>query len=367
VVTRGSRFERDGHLQDIFDALDLEEWLEYHSLDYRRTAGGDNLQLKVCPVCHDDRWRVYMERNKKLGVCFHADCNARFNLFKFACAMFDGDKRRTIAHFEDYGSRILHRPRKVEVIKPVILGDLVLPESVALPTPEGHTHPYLIDRSVLLTTQSRFGLRWCEKGVWNYADTAGVNRSLRYDNRILFPVFDLDNRCRTFVGRDTTGDSSLRYLFPPRLPSAASFFYGAELAQEAEHLIIGEGPFDCLAIHQALEHPDFHNCAALGSFGLSIGHGDSEGNDQLGQLLRLRRGAARRVTMLWDGEANALRHALDAASLLTRNGFAVNIGLLPLDADPSSVDTTTIRRAIADACLYTTRIQMTYTLKSPYG
>lgn len=355
-------------LTEILAGVDLEEWLDENAIDYKRTGSGDNLQLRVCPVCHDDRWRVHMHRDKKLGVCFHAECRARFNMFTFARAFLGADNRRTAIYFEDYASRVLRmapKPRpKVEVAP--LAGEFDLPESCALPTADGSTHPYLIKRRILPATQALFGLRWCENGRWQYKDVDGHDKYIGFGGRILLPVRDLDGTVRTFVGRDATGVATLRYLFPPRLASAARYLYGAELAAEAEHLVVGEGPFDAISIHQALDHPDFRDCAALGSFGLSIGHGDPEGDDQLGRLLRLRRGRARRVTMLWDGEANALRNALDAAELLCGHGLPTSIGLLPQGTDPGELDTGAIRRAIASAQPYDGRLRVALTLASPY-
>lgn len=355
-------------LSEILAGVDLEEWLDHVGIEYRRTAGGDDLQLHVCPVCQDDRWRVYMSREKKLGVCFHAECRSKFNLFSFARAHLGADSRGTIRHFEDYASRVLRLPPRPKALTRVASpDDLVLPESVSLPTPEGHTHPYLIDRSVLPATQALFGMRWCESGVWAYADVDGTPKRMGFGGRILLPIYDLDGTVRTFVGRDVTGSSALRYLFPPSLPSAARYLYGSELAGEAEHLILGEGPFDVIAIHQALDHPEFRGCAALGTFGLSVGHGDAQGDDQLGRLLRLRRGRARRATMLWDGEVGALREALKAAELLSRHGLPASIGLLPPGKDPGEVDTATIRRAIAAAQPYNAHLRLQYSLRNPYG
>jgi DNA primase len=355
-------------LGDILERVDLEEWLDFHGLDHRRTAGGDNLQIRVCPACGDERWRLYMHREKKLGMCFHAECRKKFNLFTFARAHLEADARGAARHFEDYAQRVMRlAPRAVPTPAPrVCEGDLVLPDSVALPTPEGHTHPYLLERRVLPATQTAFGLRWCEDASWAYEDVEGRDRRMWFGKRILLPVHDLDGRARTFVGRDASGSAQLRYLFPPLLPSAARFLYGAHLVGDAEHLVIGEGPFDVIAIHQALDHPDFRRCAALGSFGLSLGHGDPQGDDQLGRLLRLRRAGARLVTMLWDGERGALSQALEAAELLARHGLPTRIGLLPAGRDPGELDTGAIRRALAEARPYDAALRVRLTLNSPY-
>lgn len=59
------------HLQDSIDALDLEEWLQ----DYVDVidAGGYELRIKECPECHESKWKVYVNTEKKLWHCKHCD------------------------------------------------------------------------------------------------------------------------------------------------------------------------------------------------------------------------------------------------------------------------------------------------------
>ena len=192
-------------------------------------------------------------------------------------------------------------------------------------------------------------------------------KRMSFANRILLPVHDLDGTAVSFQGRDITGETDLRYLFPPSLPSSGRYLYGGHLALGAERLVVGEGPFDVIAIHQAITGlPEFKTAAAVGTFGLSISHTDEAGNDQLGRLLRLKALGAREVVFLWDGEANALKHALKAADLLHRHGFVVKIGLLPKDHDPGEVETRVIREAIERAETYSPQLQVVWGLQSPY-
>jgi DNA primase len=371
-MTRGRQHEsRKAELNDLLGTVDVEELFAEFGIDYRRTAGGTDLQLRVCPQCRDDRWRTYFSLEKRRGICFHADCGTRFNLFSFTRAQLEADNRGTIRFFDDYAHRTLgRRLRATPVVASVLPADRSweLPPSVELPTPEGMTHPYLLERNVLPHTQARFGLRWCERGAFTFEDALGAGRTMDFSQRVILPIRDLDGSLGSFVGRDATGTAEIRYLFPPSHRAAARFLYGADLACGAEHVVVGEGPFDAIAIHQALDHPDFRRVAAIGSFGLSIGHGDSAGDDQLGRLRKLHTAGMTRLTLLWDGERNALKEAMKAAEMVNRAiaGLAVHVGLLPQGVDPAEVESRVVRDAITRAEPFSLAMKARLTLSSPY-
>jgi len=222
---------------------------------------------------------------------------------------------------------------------------------------------------VLPRTQELFGIRWCEAGAFAYEDAYGRGRSMDFSGRILLPIHDLDGTVCNFVGRDATGEAEIRYLFPPTLPGAGRFLYGGHLAGGRAHLVIGEGPFDAIAIHQAIaDHPDFRDAAAVGTFGISLGHVDPAGDDQLGRIRRLQAGGLKRVTFLWDGEREALRQALKAAEVVSRGvqGLEVHVGLLPKGSDPAELDSRLVREAIARAGRWSLQMTARLTLSSPY-
>lgn len=357
-------------LDDLLETLDVETLFDSFGLDYRRTSGGSDLQLRECPACKDDRWRCYFSTRRRRGICFHADCNKRFNLFSFTRSHLEATASGTIRFFEDYARRNLGRSisKPTPVIQRVV-GDWVMPPSVELPTDTGMTHPYLIDRKVLLTTQAHFGLRWCESGWFDYEDAAGRARRMPFGGRILVPICDIDGGLVNFVGRDATGQGDPRYLFPPSLPSAGRYLFGSQHAMGRQHLVAGEGPFDAIGIHQAIaDHPDFRDAAAIATFGISIGHADQTGDDQLGRLRRLRKAGLRRLTLLWDGERNALLRALDSAEVVHRSiaGLQVAIGLLPADSDPGELETWRIRQAIERAMPFSALTKARLLLNCPY-
>lgn len=335
-------------LSDLIAEVDLEDFLSWEAITYRRAGSGANLQIQECPFCGDSRFKVYFHRDKKTGLCFHGDCNARFNLFTFTRQHLGTDNQGTINHLKEYARQAGHVSARPATVERLPTEGWELPDSVPLPTPEGHTHPSLIKRHITLDTQALFGLRWCEKGRWSYQDMDGVQRQMIFDQRIIIPVHDLDGTVKTFQGRDGTGTAEKRYLFPATLPGTGRFLYGGHLVSGKSHLVIGEGPFDVMATHQAISgHPDFRDVGAVGSFGLSIGIGD--GNDQLARLLKLKQEGANTLTFLWDGERGAYLAAVNYGEKLLAHGFRVRIGLLPPDHDPNEVPTQTVREAIENA------------------
>ena len=70
--------------------------------------------------------------------------------------------------------------------------------------------------------------------------------------RILIPIYDLDGKMRTFQGRDITGESDRRYLFPISLPASGKFLYNGHNAIGKRTVIVSEGAFDVMGIKRAL-------------------------------------------------------------------------------------------------------------------
>lgn len=358
-------------IKDLLNNVDLEDWLDWEGIDYRRAGSGMNLNVRECPFCHDNRWKVYINKDKKLGLCFHGDCSARFNLFTFARQHLDTDNKGVVSHFTDYTRRfgiMMPAPTLPLVFTPKNK-EWQLPESSPLPTGDGKTHPFLINRHITLDTQAAFGLRWCKSGSFSYVDLSGRNRMMNFDNRIIIPVFDLEGGLQTFIGRDTTGVADKRYLFPATIPGTGRYLFGGNLLPETfTDLVVCEGPFDVMATRQAIQgYQEFRAYGVVGSFGLSIGMSDQENsNDQLGRLLKLRSRGLERITIMWDGERGAFLAAINSGERLISHGFKVRIATLPADRDPNEVRTAVVREAIENAQELTPLTAIAWKLVPPY-
>lgn len=65
--------------------------------------------------------------------------------------------------------------------------------------------------------------------------------------RVIIPVLDIDGTLKSFQGRDATGKSALRYLFPPAtktIRDSKQLIYGANLCTRRSRVVVVEGVFD---------------------------------------------------------------------------------------------------------------------------
>ena len=340
--------------EGIFASLrevDVPDYLSYLGVTFKDN-GTDNVNIQTCPVCGRSKWKTRFSKEKRTGLCFHASCGAHFNLFSFTMAYINGGDVETFAMLEDYLSRsgVTYKSTR-RVIKAAY--DWNLPASIPLPIGD-KTHPMLIKRKILSSTQQAFGLRYCKEGYYDYVDHEGEKRRQTFNDRIIIPVADLDGSVKTFQGRacwdvdEEAGEK--RYLFPIGLPGSSHFLYGGHLVKGKKRLLLVEGPFDCMAAYQAISgHPDFADMGVVGTFGLSVGSSDETGDDQLGRLRKLMEDGLKEVVFMWDAEKNAYDRALKASLVVRKAGLKSFVAVLPAGADPNEVETRVVRDAIVAA------------------
>lgn len=357
----------------IFDALsevDVVDFLQHLGVTHR-AGGGDNVNIQICPACGNPNWKVRMSKTKRLGYCFYAPCEAKFNLFSFTKAVFADNSRDAMRALEGYLGPIgFKKTNLVAAVATVTPEDWSLPASIELPTPAGATHPFLTERRILPSTQSLYGLRYCHVGSYTHTDATG-SYTQHYNDRIIIPVVDLDGHIKTFQGRATWRvDESLaekRYIFPTGLPGSGRFLFGGNLCRGRKRLVLVEGPFDVMATHQAIvDHPDFRDCGVAGIFGLSLGSSAPDGDDQLGRLRRLREEGLEEVTLMLDAERNAYNKALKIGATIASAGLKVKIATLPDGADPNEVETRVVRGALDASRSLTRNTLPMLSITNPY-
>lgn len=247
-------------------------------------------------------------------------------------------------------------------------GAIQLPASDPLPLEDGSNLQYLEQRGFDGEIARYFDLRWCQFGWWRYRDADGAQQTQNFGNRVLIPVYDLDGILKTFQGRDLTGTSSMKYLFPKELPGTGRYLLNAQNAVATTHVVMGEGAFDVAAIKVAYDQDqDLRDIVPIGSFGKHLSYGSQTGDDQLGRFLALKARGVKTVTIMWDGEEKALLAALSAAKLLTGAGFVARIALLPYDKDPNEVPGEVVRRAHYAATVWTPTVDVRWRLRNPYA
>lgn len=340
-------------LQETLDNLDTEDFLTWLGVDLRMTRGSSGIQInvKTCPRCGGSSWKLYLNADSGLGNCFHGDCVGEpgYNKYTFAKAHL-GSHREVLRELEAYEEELGYsKPKlkaKIEIAPP---SDVALPASLALPV-DGRNLHYLTARGFTNEVTEYFQWRYCQTGFFNYPSNDGRIAQQSYAERVIIPVHDLSGKLVTFQGRDLTGEHEKKYLFPPGLAGTGRYLYNGQNVIGCEHIVIGEGAFDVAAIYMSLSaDPLMKDIGAVGTFGKQLSHGDTEGNDQIGALIQLKKQGLKLITMMYDGERSALDAACKTFPLLHSIGLGVKIAQLPDGKDPNEVSAFQIREAIKRA------------------
>lgn len=354
--------------EEIQEELDMEFFLDRESVPYKlgRGVSGIQLNIKTCPACGDSRWRTYFGVETGKGNCFV--CNETFTKPKFLRFQLGTDDWKVVI---EEARELLHeqgwRPKR-EALAAVDYAEVKLPISDPLPLPDGSNLAYLENRGFGPEITRYMALRWCEHGWWHFRNEEGERATQDFSGRIIIPVFDLDGTLVTFQGRDATGRSALKYLFPKQLPGTGRFLFNAQNVLASRHVVMGEGAFDVAAIKLALdEDVELRDVTAIGSFGKHLSYGSPDGNDQLGRFGQLKRRGVETVTIMWDGEEAAFVAALNAAKLLVGIGLKVRIAMLPFKKDPNEVPGDVVRQVFREARPYSSAFDLRSRLRNPYA
>lgn len=353
-------------LKEAQKEIDFEFFLDRESIPFKETRGvsGEQLQIKNCPDCGDDRWRTYMGVDSGQGNCFV--CGRGFTNLSFIHTYLGADDWKvTIPFIKELMHEQGWRPKRKSVVA-TFDNEVKLPNSHDLPLEDGSNLAYLTNRGFTNEVCEYLHLKWCEFGWWIFKDESGEGQQ-NFANRVIIPVYDLDGSLQTFQGRDLTGNSDRKYLFPKGLPGTGRFLLNAQNVIATDEVVMNEGAFDVAATKIALDQdPDLRRVVPIGSFGKHLSYGSMDGNDQLGRLNQLKARGVRVVTIMWDGEQNALTSALGACKLLRGVGFQARIALLPKGKDPNEVLPEVVRQAYYEAVTWTPGLDIKWRLRNPY-
>lgn len=231
-------------IEEIKEELDMEFFLERESIPYKVTRGvsGHQLNIKTCPMpdCRDSRWRTYFGTDSGVGNCFV--CSQTFNALHFIHNHLEHgakDWGATFKQIEEILREQGWRPKRQAMVK-MQTGAVELPLSEPLPFEDGSNLAYLEQRGFDAEIARYFGLRLCRFGWWKYTED-GVGKVQDFSNRIIIPVLDLDGSLKTFQGRDLTGTSDRKYLFPKELPGTGRYLLNGQNALATTAVVMGEG------------------------------------------------------------------------------------------------------------------------------
>lgn len=337
----------DDDLGELLDSIDVESWLDSQGIDYRvgRGSSGRQANLRECPSCGNSNWKVYIGTESGLGNCFV--CNKGYNKWGLIRAHLNEASGRQViehikAHVEGRGW-IAKRTTSVIVQTPV---ELKLPDSFALPH-GGQNISYLVNRGITDAVTAYFHLRYCHKGWFGYT-LDGQEKWMKFDERVLIPVFDLDGKMVNFQGRDITGAQEPKYLFPPGLSSTGQHLLNGMNVKDTKRIVVGEGAFDIAALKLALDgDAALRDVVPVATFGKHLSFGSPESQEAKFAVLRER--GVEEVTFFWDGTIDATDAAVKAGFLLKKLGLRVRVAMLPPDLDPNEVPASVVREAFYQA------------------
>lgn len=352
------------------EEIDMEFFLERESVPFRlgRGVSGAQLHVQTCPNCRDNRWRTYFGLDSGKGNCFV--CGLGFSKLRYIHLQLGHEDNQwgdTFKAIEELLREQGWRPKREAMVK-VDIGEVVLPISTPIPDGNGSNLDYLEQRGITADVAKYFELRNCEFGWWKFKDDQGHAQLQNFQNRVIIPVFDIDGQLKTFQGRDIVGKSDRKYLFPKELPGTGRYILNAHNCVASASACLGEGFFDVAAIKIAFDQDvSLRDVTALGSFGKHLSYGEPSGDDQLGRFHWLHKRGLKEVTLMWDGEVNALKAALDAGKKLTSIGLKVRVALLPFEKDPNEVTPDVVRAAYYGAKPYTGQLDLKWRLQNPYS
>lgn len=334
-------------LADLLNELDFESWLDHEGIRHKLTRGKSGLQANIreCPCCGNTKWKVYFGLETGAGNCFV--CGEKFGKWSFIAAYLNVSNGDVFRYLKTYMQAQGWRPKTTTVVQEYKPPELIIPDSVELPH-NGRNLKYLSDRHVTSGLAKFFELRYSTAGKFSFKDAYGNEAEQDYSARVIIPVRDIDGKLVNFQGRDITGHAEKKYLFPPGFASTGSVLYNAHNVIGRKRVVLGEGVFDCIAIHAALmDDPRFVSFGAIASFGKQLGF------EQIERLRQLQAEGMETLTFMWDAEKEAVEAAVDAAMECKTRGINCEIALLPKDKDPNEVEPEVVRQAILKATTVT--------------
>lgn len=346
------------YTNEALDNLDMEFVLDSEGVDYRTAWGrsGRQLNVKSCPFCGNNKYKVYINADTGLGNCFAGSCHqSTFNKWQYLKELYDLSPTDLNGKINVMAIQQGWRPKASE--EKFDPGPLDLPPCT--PVIDLPAMPrYLQGRGIDARIAAHFDLRYADGGsVFKVVNPDGQWMKQDYSNRIIIPIYNLQGDLVSFQGRDATGESEKRYLFPPMYSSTGSQLYNIQNWRDnMQAVVITEGPFDAIGVHRALLKYSAHNILATASFGMSFSESKMQ-DDQINRLLELKARGLKTVYFMWDNEPAALKAALEACKKVLRYGMIAMLAVLPKSKDPGDAPPEEIMQALWSAHPVTSNLQ----------
>ncbi len=266
----------------------VDVFLDYLGERYEVEEKTGGTQVKIgfgaCPFCGEERpdLRIYISTETTQGYCHH--CGKGFNAVSFVMAFENCDRARAKQVLYGSASGIVRtfeeRPVESPVPWPTLYSVFDFP----------FAREYLNERNIPDELIERHQMRFCVDNM-EVAQSDGSTKLYRTKNRVIVPIFDEFGEPVGWQGRDITGKSKIKYLFPPFFNAGDYLYNYNNFDPELGYAILTEGVMHCFGWER------FGIGNSLGSFGKKL----SEPR-QLDLLLSIRK-HIRVLFLAWDSDA----------------------------------------------------------------
>lgn len=251
------------------------DYIEEHCSAHPVSGGSQLLLDEDCPFC-GGHGKIYVDQKKGIGICFR--CSEGFGAVKFVSAREGVSKAKAIKLLggsEDRYERIEEEEEAPSPDAPWY------PPCVPL---DGPGAAYMAERGFDGEFCRGLGLMLCNQNV----KTPGPDGKVYWTSgRVIIFIRDQAGQIISWIGRDITGKSKIKYLFQPGF-KAADHLYNIESVKHGGPLIVAEGVMDVWGWIRA----GFTNVVA--TFGKKISKA---------QVAMISAMAPRAIYIAWDGDA----------------------------------------------------------------
>jgi DNA primase len=299
---------------EVKSRVTIERVLSYYRVDWLRRSGVQQYRGR-CPI-HQGQGQEAFHANFGQNVFHCFACGAGGNVLDLVAAMEGCSIREAalrLAVSPVSGGATPSPPAQRQLVTKKRTINSPLNFSLTL----DRRHAYLARRGIDAATADRFGV--------GYYGGGGL-----LSGRIAIPIHDEHNRLVAYCGRAIDG-ATPRYRFPTGFQKSHVLFnYHRALEVNSKRLIVVEGFFDCMRIHQA----GFAGVVALMGARLS----------RMQRALLTDRFSS--VVLLLDGDPTGRRATAQIASDLTSALTVIDV-LLPAGVQPDQMQPDQIRQVLA--------------------
>jgi len=218
-------------------------WLDYieANYEYKYVSGGKEIQLSECPKCFKIKHNAGIYINAKIGKGFCHHCSSPFDFIDLIAYREGVDRKKAYMIYKGLDDGFIKADKDdLSIDAAIQFPEVVEIEDMPM------AFEYLLGRGVELTTAKYFNIKACKKN-FKYSD----GLTCYSKGKLIFYIYDQNGNIVSWQGRDVTGKSKYRYLFPKGFKQSQYLYNIQNIKDDADYILITEGVFDCIAWWQA--------------------------------------------------------------------------------------------------------------------